>query len=327
MNWATHIDLETGRPVETPGARYDETGSARKIVPGPDGAHNWQPMSYSRNTGLVYIPAVQSPFVYKADENFEPRPIGFNLGVNFWEPVTEVNVLPPEFGPDIQGHLLAWNPVTQEEVWRVSHTTLYNGGVLSTAGNLVIQGNTDEEIVAYNAGTGERLWSSETQTGVIAPPVSYSIDGEQYLSVVAGWGGVGALFLGPIVNPDGTKRNISRVLAFKLGGDLELPAPPERAAPIAPPDNFGSGAQIQAGGGMYMKTCAICHGIVAISGGVLPDLRHSPMIASSEAFNNIVIGGALQAKGMVSFAEILSEEDAEAIRAYVVYAANQAAAQ
>ncbi len=78
---------------------------------------------------------------------------------------------------------------------------------------------------------------------------------------------------------------------------------------------------------MYMKTCAICHGIVAISGGVLPDLRHSPTIASSEAFNSIVIGGALQAKGMVSFAEILSEEDAEAIRAYVVYAANQGAAQ
>jgi hypothetical protein len=117
-------DLDTGRSVETSGARYDETGSARKIMPGPDGAHSWHPMSYSPATGLVYIPALQSLFVYKADEDFKPQPIGVNLGVNFWEPVSEINELPPEFGPDAQGHLLAWNPVTQEEVWRASHATL-----------------------------------------------------------------------------------------------------------------------------------------------------------------------------------------------------------
>ena len=165
-NWASHIDIETGRPVETPDARYDETGVAIKITPGPDGAHSWHPMSYSPETGLVYIPAQQAPMIYRLDENFVVQPIG------------------------------------------VTHTTFYNGGVLSTAGNLVFQGNTNEELVAYNAMTGERLWSAPTQTGVIAPPVTFAVNGEQYIALVAGWGGAAPLIMGFEISPDSTMRMV-----------------------------------------------------------------------------------------------------------------------
>jgi alcohol dehydrogenase (cytochrome c)/quinohemoprotein ethanol dehydrogenase len=322
-NWASHIDIETGRPVETPDARYDETGVAKKITPGPDGSHNWHPMSYSPDTGLVYIPAQQIPMVYRLDENFSVQPIGVNLGVNYWDPQDEFTELPAGFGPEFQGHLLAWNPVTRQEAWRVTHTTFYNGGVLSTAGNLVFQGNTDEELVAYNALSGERLWSAPTQTGVIAPPVTFSVNGEQYIALVAGWGGAAPLIMGPEINPDSTMRNISRVLAFKLGANLQLPPLPPRSARISPPEDIGSEAQILAGSSLYERNCAGCHGITAVSGGVLPDLRHSAITTDAAAWRSIVRDGSRQDKGMVSFAAVLSEDEAEAIRMFVIRRANE----
>jgi alcohol dehydrogenase (cytochrome c)/quinohemoprotein ethanol dehydrogenase len=322
VNWATHIDMKTGRPVETPDARYDETLAAKKITPGPAGAHGWHPMSFSRNTGLVYIPVRQSPLVYKLDEEYETKPIGMNLGINFWDPPGEIIDLGPEYGPEFQGSLLAWNPVTQKEAWRVPLSSFENGGVLSTAGNLVLQGNADGELVAYNAETGERLWSAKTQTGVLAPPVTYSIDGEQYVAVVAGWGAIWGNFLGAVLNSDGSKRNISRILSFKIGGKAELPPMTELAAVALPPDNFGTEAQIGAGASLYTRYCSSCHGVGAISGGVVPDVRHSVMTSSPEAFQSIVLEGALLENGMASFAEVLSDEDTEAIRAFIVYQAN-----
>ena len=181
INWATHVNMETGRPVETPFARYDDTGVPVKISPGPGGAHNWQPMSYNPNTGLVYIPAKQEPFIYNLDVAFKPRNLGVNLGVAPWDNVDPANELGPEFEPDIQGHILAWNPVTQEEVWRLPQPSSHNGGMLSTAGNLLFQGNADGEFVAYNATTGERLWSGEAQSGITAGPMTYEVDGVQYV--------------------------------------------------------------------------------------------------------------------------------------------------
>jgi len=280
-------------------------------------------MSFNPDTGLVYIPVRQSPLIYKLDEAFEEKPIGMNLGINFWDPPGEIIDLGPEFGAEFQGSLLAWNPVTQEEAWRVSLTSFENGGVLSTAGNLVFQGNADQELVAYNAQTGERLWSVDTQTGVLAPPVAYSIDGEQYVSVVAGWGAIWGNFLGAVLNADGTKQNISRILTYKIGGQAALPAVPAMATVGPPPDNFGTAEQIGAGASLYTRYCSSCHGVGAISGGTLPDLRHSAMAASSEAFQGVVLTGAMLDAGMASFAEVLNQEEAEAIRAFIVFQANQ----
>ena len=323
VNWATHIDLETGRPVETEDARYDETLVAKKISPGPAGAHNWQPMTYSPDTGYVYIPAKQEPSVYRVSANHEIKPIGMNTGTNFWDPMGEIIELGPEFGEEFQSSLLAWNPVTQEEVWRVKQSGLENGGLLSTAGNLVFQGTQEEELIAYNATTGERLWSAPTQTGVLAPPISYTVDGEQYIAVVVGWGAVTANFLGVVHNTDGQNRNISRVLAFKMGGDAALPPAPARPVPPPPPDDFGTETQLQVGEPLFTRYCTICHGVDAVSGGVIPDLRHSAMIATAEAFRSVVLDGALLDNGMASFAEVLSDDDAEAVRAYLVRRANQ----
>ncbi|MDJ0907147.1 MAG: PQQ-dependent dehydrogenase, methanol/ethanol family, partial [Woeseiaceae bacterium] len=323
VNWATHVDMATGRPVEAIDARYDETLAAKKITPGPAGSHNWHPMSYSPETGLVYIPARQAPLIYNRDEAFEPRPIGANLGVNTWDPPGEIIDLPEEFMPEFQGMLLAWDPVEQKEVWRASQSLFENGGVLSTAGNLVFHGTADDQLIAFNAQTGEPLWSADTQTGVLAPPITYSIDGEQYIAVVAGWGGVYANLLGAVLNHDGQRRNISRILAFKLNGDAELPPRPAMPEAPEPPAIFGGEEQIAAGSSLYGKSCAICHGVAAISGGVLPDLRRSPMISSAEAFHSVVIDGAMVDRGMAGWSEVLSDDDAEAIRAFVVFMANQ----
>ena len=323
VNWATHVDLATGRPVEALDARYDETLAAKKITPGALGAHNWQPTSYSPDTGLVYIPVRQAPLVYMLDESFESKPIGMNLGINFWDPPEELIDLPEELMPEFQGQLLAWNPATQEEAWHVPRVSFDSGGVLSTRGNLVFQGIAEGELVAYNAENGERLWSADTQTGVLAPPITYSVDGEQYVAVVAGWGSVAANFLGAVMNADGSKRNVSRILAFKLGGGAELPPLAPLPEPPAPPDDFGNDDQVTAGAALYTRYCSVCHGVAAVSGGALPDLRHSAMIATDEAFQSVVLDGAMLGKGMASFAEVLNADDAEAVRAFIARQANQ----
>jgi PQQ-dependent dehydrogenase (methanol/ethanol family) len=324
VNWATHIDPETGRPVEAEGARYDENGITKKISPGPGGAHNWQPMSYSPDTGLVYLPAKQEPAVYRLDKNFRDDKSGINFGVDFWSPQEEISELPPEFGEEFQGYLLAWDPVRQREVWRATHSTMHNGGVLSTAGNLVFQGNIDEHIVAYNAESGESLWSMYTQTAINAPPVSYSVDGEQYIAVVVGYGSSSTLWQSDVLNPNGTRQNISRVLAFKLGGTETLPEMPDisdMAMPATEP--FGTDALVANGKVLYNQNCSGCHGGDAHGNNLLPDLRFSGFTATEEAWNNVVIGGSLVEKGMISFEERVNADDAEAIRAFVVSQAHQ----
>ena len=323
VNWATHIDPETGRPVETEFARYDETGKAVKIIPGPGGAHNWQPMSYSPDTGLVYIPAKQEPMVYFLDEGFSYRSFGVNLGVNNWDINPKDYPLNVDYLPENQGRLLAWDPVAQREVWRAPQPGSHNGGLLSTAGNLLFQGNADSEFVAYRATDGERLWTADVQSGITAPPVTYTIAGQQYVAVIAGWGSVSALIRGEELNPDGDKQNISRVLAFKLNGDEVLPPPPPLRAKAEPPPAFGDEVMVDEGRIHYAKNCGGCHGANVVAGGVLPDLRFSPMLATEDSWRSVVIDGIFADKGMVSFSENLSAAEAEALRSFVVSRAHE----
>jgi len=157
----------------------------------------------------------------------------------------------------------------------------------------------------------------------MAPPITYSVDGEQYIAVVAGWGAVYPNFLGVFLNADGQRMNISRILAFKINGGAELP--PKPAHPDAPPitELFGSEEQIGSGGSLYGRYCAICYGVAVVAGGAIPDLRRSVFINSQEAFDSIVLEGVLLDKGMPSWAQVVSGEDAEAIRAFIVFMANQ----
>ena len=299
VNWAEGVNRETGRPVETSGSRYQERGVL--IRPSTLGGHNWQPMSYNPQTGLVYIPAQEHVRYYQHDSQFEYRPGQLNLGA-----ISEIRIRPPE---DIlkkewpyQGHLLAWDPVTGEERWRVEYEHYWNGGTLSTAGNLVFQGTAAGYFVAYRASDGEKLWESWAGTGVLAAAVTYQIEGVQYVSVMAGWGG--ARFNGA--------RNLGRILTFVLGGTAESP-PRHEPPPILAIAQTASPETVAEGAENFRIFCAKCHG----GGTTLPDLRYSPE-GVFESYLAIVLEGALTDRAMRPFKGRLTEKQVLAIRAYVL---------
>ncbi|MEZ5558582.1 MAG: PQQ-dependent dehydrogenase, methanol/ethanol family [Pseudomonadales bacterium] len=317
VTWATHVDQETGRPVENPDAHY--ANELKKVRPGPLGGHNWHPMTYSPQTHLVYIPALGLSFKFAQDNAFKYNPDAWNTGVDFkaTTPTKDPDQLIADL-KDVKGHLAAWDPVTQTEVWRVDHETSWNGGLLSTAGNLVFQGLSDGKFAAYRADNGEQVWEYPVEVGIIAPPVTYSIDGEQYVAVVAGWGGAFALAGGVPRHRDNALAE-GRILAFKLGGQAQLPKAEVTYLEIPePPAMDTTPEQVARGEGLYHETCAVCHGPGVTQGtGGIPDLRYSSADVHA-AWDAIVLGGAYVGKGMPSFASTLSAEDAAAVHAYVV---------
>jgi quinohemoprotein ethanol dehydrogenase len=320
VNWASRIDPISGRPIEEPGARFAQAPFVAS--PGSAGAHNWQPMSFSPVTGLAYIPAQELPFLYANDRKFQIRPGGWNTGVDM------LAAVPPDspaaqaaIKASLKGRLLAWDPVHQRAVWKVEYPGPWNGGVLSTAGNLVFQGTADGHFDAYEASSGQLLWSFAAETGVMAAPISYSVGGRQYVAVVAGYGGAIPLALPAF---DGTHSwPNGRVLVFALGGRTQLPAFTGAPAPANPGTDTWPAQTLARGRDLYGINCLGCHGMGTLSSGVVPDLRRSGALASREAWQRIVIGGALSNAGMVSFEKYLSSDDAEAIRGYV---ANEARA-
>lgn len=321
VTWAKGIDLKSGRPVENPEARYAETGKAFVSTPGSLGAHSWQPMSYSPKTGLVYIPAQNSPYPYVPASKFGPKARGMNTGVDDGaiQPRPNERPLDPQAlgssGPS--GYLLAWDVAHQREAWRIKLKGPWNGGSLSTAGNVLFQGNAAQEFVAYRADTGERLWSAQTQTGIVAAPITFERNGKQYVAVMAGWGGVFAMAPGALSFQSGYEHNISRVLVFKLGGRAELPEAPVTASLLDPPPQSTDAAILAHGRQVYGEYCSQCHGIGAVSGGVVPDLRQSAFL-KSDTFFDVVLGGLLKDAGMAAFDVSINRKDAEAIRAYIV---------
>jgi quinohemoprotein ethanol dehydrogenase len=328
INWATSVDINTGRPIETALARYPGSDPA-PVVPGPLGAHSWQPMSYSPLTGLAYIPVNDVGFKYKSAENFEPKNLAANYGIDVvaagmpQDPKIKKAIL-----DTVKGKLVAWDPLQQKQEWVVERPGPWNGGTLSTAGNLVFEGTASGNFEAYRADTGEKLWSFAAQTGVMAGPVTFAINGEQYVAVLAGWGGVFPLAAGEVSFKSGRVRNISRMLVFKLGGTANLPAlePLQQPAVVTALPNRASNATVHTGEALFQRYCAACHGDVAVSGGVLPDLRYSSTLENDEWFSD-VLGGMLQSEGMVSFAKELSRKDAADVRAYVIFRRNQSATQ
>jgi quinohemoprotein ethanol dehydrogenase len=329
VTWATGINPTTGRPLESVSARYEESGKAASLAPGPLGGHSWHSISYSPQTGLVYIPVQEAGFLYKSEVHFQERNLAFNTAIDFvaggmpQKPEVRKSVL-----DSIKGHLSAWDPIQQKEIWRVDRTSPVNGGVLSTAGNLVFEGNAQGDLEAYGADKGEKLWSADAQSGVVAAPISYTVGGDQYVAVVVGWGGVFPLASGEPALKSGRLQNIGRVLAFKLAGKASLPPLPQFTQPqLKPPRPTASAATVQKGEALFQNYCSTCHGDVAVSGGVLPDLRYSGQLANQPQWNEVVLSGSLQPYGMVSFSKELSKQDAEAIRAYVIFRANQSLAE
>ena len=324
VTWATHVDLETGRPVENPEVDYSENGSF--VLPGPLGAHNWQAMSVDLDAGLVYIPAQENAFFYAIEENykktgiFKRNPGRWNMGIEMSS--LAQNVLSNlESMPEPGGFLKAFDPLTGETKWSVPIPHYWNGGVLGTAGGLVFQGDALGMFSAYDKETGERLWEFNTYTSMLAPPISFEIDGEQYVSILTGSGG-GDLFGGEPLPPieiqaSLTYNNFGRLLVFKLGGQKELPIPDVRDKTI--PEQVladVSNDQIRNGESNYNQYCAVCHGFVVKSAGGLPDLRKMTT-GTHDLFNKIVLEGILGSNGMAGFADVLSEDDVDNIHHYV----------
>jgi alcohol dehydrogenase (cytochrome c)/quinohemoprotein ethanol dehydrogenase len=326
ISWATHVDLETGRPVETPEARYDVTGEPFLSLQNPNGAHTWHSMSFSPETGLIYLPVHGQPFIYgRPPGEFTPLAMTTNVGADF---SGNAALDPAEVLEQTYGRLIAWDPVGQREVWRVERAGQANGGALSTAGGLVFQGTGSGQFTALDDRTGEALWSSPTQTGVIAAPISYEIDGAQHVAIVVGTGGSWAQVGGDTNMKGYVLPNVSRLLVYKLGGALTLPeAPPMMRPPLAPPPLTAAlESAVPAGAPLYETYCGACHGPGVIGVGLLPDLRRSAYINAAESFEAIVLGGLLADNGMASFAPVFEVDDVEAIRAYIIARANQDAA-
>ena len=324
QSWAKGIDLNTGRPVENPGIRYTDTGKAVTMTPGPHGAHSWMPMSFDPKTGLVYIPVQEAGYTYIPDKAWTHSPMGTNMALDMaansmpQDPAVKTQVM-----DSLKGYVVAWDPINQKEVWRVGLAGPWNGGVVTTAGGLMAEGNASGEFAVYRADNGHKLWSFDAQGPVMAGPITYSVDGEQYIAVLSGWGGTYPLVSGIVAHKSGNVNNASRVLVFKLGGTAKLPAK-RPAAPkvLNPPLENASLETVDRGFHLYSRYCNSCHGDAVVAAGITPDLRYSPVVAT-DAFYDVVLGGLLKDNGMVSWSPVLTHQDADAIRAYIIHRAHE----
>jgi len=306
VTWADHIDLATGRPAENPNIRY-ETGES-VIFPSSSGLHSWMRMAYSPATGLVYVPTMQMASRFHRGE---PQDNDFNVfGLN----VASVGADPG----DGKGTLVAWDPVAQKARWRVPLDTLWNGGAVATAGNVVFQGAADGWFSAYDARTGTRLWRQNVGMGIIASPATYSVGGKQHVAVLAGYGGSAAV-LSDIMNVGWKYTGPHRLLSFALDAKAVLPTSEPPTLKVKAQDNPAEvldPMQIAVGKAMYMA-CAACHGRNGIGvGGPAPDLRESPIPLSPEAFWSVVHDGARIEHGMPGFG-MFGKPQIEALRQYI----------
>jgi len=312
VTWADHIDLATGRPVETPGARYPE-GQPFELWPSKNGAHSWMPMAYSPKTKLVYLPKMeQGVTVAEASGDIAGwRPGMYAIGNRMSEP--KPNPL------DNTSALLAWNPVTQTKAWAVEHEGGWTGGVLATGGNLVFQGHVDGDFAAYAADSGKELWRFPAQAGILAAPITYLAGGRQYVTVMVGMSTSAAFDASTLAgNVPDYRSQKRRVLTFALNGTAKLPPapPPFRLTAIDDPDYRADPALAGQGNMVYHMNCGQCHGAEAVSGGTAPDLRASPALLTAEGFKAVVHDGALLTMGMPRYPE-LADAQLEAMRQYL----------
>lgn len=305
VNWATHINMETGRPVMDPAAEYwNLEGEETALVwPNMWGSHSWNPMAWHPKHKLSYVPVIDIPSIMQPDGEGDFDDDNIVL--------TEV-----DGEPHSPGKLVAFDPVTQRVRWTVEHDLPYNGGVMTTAGDLVFQGNANGEFVAYAATSGQQLWAVQTGSNISAAPASYSIDGKQFVVIPVGGAG-GLQFVYPQMHARENAVAPTRLMAFSLDGRHNFPTTPPPAMLPEQPVLEADGEVIEYGEELYGWACKSCHGYqgVARAGGSVPDLRYANA-STHEAWNGIVIGGAYRSSGMPSFD--LDPEEAQAIRMYVL---------
>jgi PQQ-dependent dehydrogenase (methanol/ethanol family) len=309
VNWASHIDMKTGRPVQLADAKYWLADQHRAVVsPSPMGAHSWMPMSYNPATGLVYIPVMDMPTLMST--GYEANKVGA-LDIDFYYALT--HKLP------FKGSLLAYDPVAQKPRWQLDVGFPYEGGTLTTAGNLVFQGTTSGYLSVYRADSGEKLWSMFTGSGILGAPSTVEIDGEQLIIVAVGSGSTAAIGFARRFSSD--PGGPARLLAFKLNGKAELPilSPREAETIPEPPRPRPDPALAAQGKDIWgANSCELCHGFNMIGGlGSVPDLRRASAQTHSQ-FAAIVLAGLRKDKGMPVFSDSIGLQDLPALQAYVL---------
>lgn len=324
MNWASGLD-ENGRPIETPNARYKD-GKVHWMSPSSHGGHNWPPMSYNHKTGLVYIPtASQSePYVYNPEVGHNsPDGLSGKIGANlslanktYVEMVFDANPLAPIPGT-VKGHLIAYDPIKQEQVWSVEQPYHFNGGLLSTSTGLLMQGDAQGMFSIRDTATGDVLWSYDIRAGAMAPPITYMVDGEQYITMAVGWGAIQGL-----IGKRFDRLHPGSLYTWKLGGTA---TPPEKLPALEKP--FTELTQeldelvIGRGFDNFISNCTGCHAL-GEGGGSAPDLtRSSDGILN--IFQQIVREGALEVNGMPNFVNVLSEQEVEDLKSFILYSASE----
>ena len=328
VNWAVGIDPQSGRPLPAPDVDY--TNTPRVIYPFEGGAHSWQPMSFDPGSATAYIPAMEVGDIQVETSN---RPAGLVEG-QFTSPILPTEDYRPELLAPLLGsmpsaeqlfgksgplksraYLRAWNVITQTQSWEVATQSYWNGGVLSTDGGIVVQGDVAGHLNVYEAASGRQLKSVNLGSSVMAAPMTYSVGGVQFIAVMAGYGGgqIGAPF--PVNSAAYRYGNAGRIIALKLGGGA-VPIPPEiRPAPFPqPPPRSGTAAQIETGAILFNRFCSRCH---TFGPAVLPDLRRLSL-EKHRIFFDIVLNGALLPMGMGRFDDVLTRTDAEALHAYLI---------
>ncbi len=308
VNWATGYDAN-GRPIEVPAARGEAPYDS---IPGPFGAHNWHPMSYNPQTGLVYLPAQGVPLNLTPEKTFTQNAAtpGKFGGTTGWNVGFMLNATPPK--APAYGRLLAWDPVKQKEAWRAEYVAPWNGGTLTTAGNLVFQGTADGRFIAYNATTGEKLWETPTGTGVVAAASTYLIDGKQYVSVAVGWGGVFGISqrVTELQSP-GT------VYTFAVDGKAPLPAFVKYQTEGLLAGVSYDPKDVPEGTAIYVAACATCHGVPGVDkGGNVRNLGY----VSKDTITNLkdfVFKGPFRDQGMPDFTGKLTEADVVKVQAFI----------
>jgi PQQ-dependent dehydrogenase (methanol/ethanol family) len=329
VNWASHVDVSTGRPVNV--NTYGTEPSV--VLPSPAGGHNWQPMSYNPESGLVYIPTRDLAGLFALSQECDAsgklsrQPGWWNIGMD-WQTYTDIaESIHPGDIPVSHGILKAWDPVTHQVAWEFEHSNVWNGGVLATAGKLVFQGAGDGIFRAHQADNGKVLWSANVMTGMVAAPITYSIDGEQFVAVLAGWGGTAIAGGDARTSAAAKYGNNGRLLVFKLGGASQLPELPIRDQTIEAIEIPPLVEQkVKAGARIFMQYCSLCHGSSAISSGVIPDLRRMSSEVRKQ-FVPIVLEGQREVLGMPNFSNLLSEEDVKMVYQYILYRTQESTSQ
>ncbi len=305
VNWTTGHD-ENGRPIYTEQAKWwkQPPGTKVRIKPGGMGSHSFEALAYDPSKNVLFIPAMNLDYDYTIPAQKTEGLFG-ELGVS----------ITPSEGRS--GKLIAWDPVSQKEIWSVEHERPMNSGLLHSSAGIVFQGTAEGYFKAYDSSSGQEIWSKATGGAMRAAPSSVLVDGKQLIVVSVGRG-TNSMVAKQEVDQASTDRSRSqpRLLAFAIGGTEETPAWQEKYFFQEPKLPKPEKELAALGATMFHDNgCEGCHGIGAKSiGGGIPDLR---MRQYSQEYIRAVMDGALVSRGMPKF-DYLSDSHLVAINSFLL---------